>query len=142
MTNFMKEYERQEKEALDKAKLVLKDVCAVLEPFGIIKVDATYDGAGDSGAVEDVSFFTQKGKYDGELPTNKFQPLYSYTNPPEPVDIKQIIEDACCHFLPGGWEINEGSYGTLSVDVKTRTVTLEYNERYMDVNSREEAIKL
>lgn len=35
----------------------------------------------------------------------------------------------------GGWEINEGSYGDLVVHVEEMMVTLEHNERIMEVNT-------
>ena len=56
--------------------------------------------------------------------------------------MKEIIDEILCQFLPGGWEINDGSYGTVQIDVKKKTVSIEHNERYTEVNSSEEEIKL
>jgi hypothetical protein len=36
------------------------------------------------------------------------------------------------HFLPCGWEVNEGSYGELILDIQNRAVEVEHNSRYED----------
>jgi hypothetical protein len=33
-----------------------------------------------------------------------------------------------------GWENNDGAFGTFVFDVADRTITLEHNERYTEVN--------
>ena len=34
-----------------------------------------------------------------------------------------------------GWENNDGAYGTFVFDVPDRTITLEHNERYTEVDT-------
>ena len=34
-----------------------------------------------------------------------------------------------------GWENNDGAFGTFVFDVPGRTITLEHNERYTEVNT-------
>ena len=34
-----------------------------------------------------------------------------------------------------GWENNDGAFGTFVFDVSARTITLEHNERYTEVNT-------
>jgi hypothetical protein len=35
----------------------------------------------------------------------------------------------------GGWENNEGAHGTFEFDVANRTVSLEFNERFVDTTT-------
>ena len=42
------------------------------------------------------------------------------------------IEDVLYEFLPAGFEINDGSQGTLTIDVAAGTVTLEHGENYTE----------
>ena len=42
------------------------------------------------------------------------------------------IENVLYEFLPTGFEINDGSQGTLTVDVAAGTVTIEHGENYTE----------
>lgn len=42
------------------------------------------------------------------------------------------------NLLPDGWEIDEGSYGEITVDTMTTDITVEHNERYTDIRSSTE----
>lgn len=51
--------------------------------------------------------------------------------------LQNMIESVCYETLEnvaGGWEINEGSYGTFHFDVKKRKVNLDFNERVIESN--------
>jgi hypothetical protein len=37
--------------------------------------------------------------------------------------------------LPGGWEINEGSQGTFTIDLEEKTIELEYTENIYETQS-------
>ena len=56
------------------------------------------------------------------------------------------IRDAIEHFAydclaqtHGGWENNEGAFGTFVFDVADQSITLDYNQRFEDVESFEHA---
>jgi hypothetical protein len=66
---------------------------------GITRVTARFDGCGDSGQVEELTAEPDPAALDDPL--------------------AQALEDFLLGLLPGGWEINEGGYGELAVDVAT-----------------------
>ena len=72
---------------------------------GVRTVTARFNGCGDSGQFEDM------------------------TTEPDGVELSDALRDELENFLfeqlPGGWEINEGSFGTFTVDVRVGTVGAE-----------------
>jgi hypothetical protein len=143
MTDYLEQYRKQQEENLKQAKDRLKEVCKVLEPLGITMIEVEYDGSGDEGSIEFITFISNGSEYKGEMPKEKFKTLFNYSGAEsEDVDIREIIDQICCHFLPDGWGNGDGSFGTLKIDTKNRTATLEHNERYTEVNTTEEEFKL
>ena len=143
MTNYLEEYQKQRAEHRKQVQNQLKEICQILEPLGITVIEAEYDGSGDSGAIEAVTFLSNGKEYKGELPKEKFKSLFNYsTEAPRDVDITDILDEVCCHFLPDGWEINEGSFGILRIDIKNKNMNVEHNSRYTEVNTWEEEFKL
>ena len=53
-----------------------------------------------------------------------------------------LLESLAYDFLEqshGGWEDNEGAFGEFTFDVTERTISLDYNERYVEhVNHQHE----
>jgi hypothetical protein len=50
--------------------------------------------------------------------------------------LREAIEVLCYDCLEqehGGWENNDGAYGTFTFDVLQRTIELEFNGRFTDV---------
>src|SRR5947208_1047806 len=94
-------YEAQKTKEQEQARQQIHRACAVLERLGVATVTVAYDGVGDSGSVEGVAF-------DPEPAAGV------------PEGLTHLIEGAAYAFLPGGWEINEGSFGTLEIAVSER----------------------
>lgn len=42
------------------------------------------------------------------------------------------MEEYVCAILPGGWEINEGSYGQVEIDIATFKSKVVHNERVLE----------
>ena len=109
-----------------------------LSKAGIALVSLTFDGVGDSGRMEAPEAFG---------PDNASLPL-----PLSPITIKAVDVEAGCAiatdvFVPdyleelaydllgsthSGWEDNEGAYGEFRFVPAEQSITLEYNERYLD----------
>ena len=71
-------------------------------------------------------------------PTAKFSwPPKTRTIPSPSRTSKQAIETLAWDYLEiyYGWENNDGAFGTFVFDVPARTITLEHNERYTEVNT-------
>lgn len=132
----LQEYLKKEEENRKLACERLVAICHKLLPMGIQRIEVEYDGCGDSGAVENVTFFSGENEYTAELPS-----IPSENNKNE-IPVKEAVEDIAYYFLPDGWEINDGSYGTLIIDVTKKTATRQHNNRYTDTDYSEEEFTL
>jgi hypothetical protein len=129
----------------------LKQLCPLLDAVGVTRVEATYDGSGDSGDFQDIVFvFTDPvALHDGEardgmtngrrMYLEEFKRTHTSADPAilTPVQLDTFV-DTLWGLLPGGWEINEGSYGEITVDTRTTKVRLDHNERIVEVNTSHE----
>ena len=107
-----------------------------LAKVGITTVIVSFDGCGDSGQIENVA--ARIGDELVDLPSD----AVAIANPEawgsaSLLDAESSLTDLIDHlafdFLAqthSGWENNDGAYGEFTFDVATRTVTLDYNERY------------
>jgi len=123
----------------------------------VSSIEVSFEGCGDSGQIESVDYTDTNGKGIDEAYLDKVivkgSAKTSYHKWDEKTkklvkteategNVREIIEEICYDKLGashGGWEINEGSYGTFYFDVSTRKVTLEYNERIEEVRTSEES---
>lgn len=120
----------------------------------VVSIEVDFDGCGDSGQINDITY---KDHRDKELPAPKLLVKGSFTSKYHEWDdkkkefvevgggeakVNKIVEEICYDKLAashGGWELNEGSYGTFNFDVLNRKISLEYNERVEEVRSSEES---
>src|SRR5205814_6758720 len=112
-----------------------KDVIfAALAEIGIHHVTVDYDGSGDSGQIDSIEAW-DTGNQKSPLPSSRKVQLAS-ENPGRPVDhigLEAAVEELAWDFLydnHGGWENNDGAFGTFVFNVPDRTITLEHNERF------------
>jgi hypothetical protein len=103
----------------EQARQTLAVTCDRLSELGVTLVDITYDGYGDSGAIESVRAFA--GDKETKLPD----------------DVDEALQDVACELLPGGWEINDGSFGELVLDVAGRKITRQHNWRSTEYDEEE-----
>lgn len=131
----------------------LAAICRALEKEKVEKVAVTYDGSGDSGQVEQITYY---GPDDSELeePVGKLEILrgkstfsdgkWTETVVPEEVSLSKAIEGIAYSFLEihsPGWENNEGAYGDLEILVKKRKATLTHNYRFTDTRESSMTLK-
>jgi hypothetical protein len=104
-----------------------------LRSAGVTQVTVDFDGCGDSGQIEGLAFLSgdttfpeprgevvlETASHGGETAARAFEL-------PSAIEhlVYELLEDG-----HGGWELNEGSYGTFTFDVADETITLDYNER-------------
>lgn len=105
---------------------------------GIVKVMVRFDGAGDSGQIEEVTAFGDDGS-ERPLPEDavevELQKISYGDDAPQAVaeTLGEAIDSIAYALLQAshcGWENNEGAYGDFTFDVAAGLITLEYNERY------------
>jgi hypothetical protein len=127
---------------------IIKEFCAFLQDYGVTEVTATYDGSGDSG---DMDFSFNLVEHRPQIGNVEPQTNSSWRSQ---AAIKNIITntvggticpvafdnfiDAVWELLPGGWEINDGAYGEIRIDVREKTINVEHSERYTEVTTTEQ----
>lgn len=148
----------QGKQPVSEEAKTIKDFCALLRTIGssITDISGEYDGSGDSGDM-DVNARIPAPNTMNITPGNTvisnvqntnthvyrplLQALDAELKDPEMQNIgltrKSIddLEDAMYSLLPGGWEINDGSYGSIDIAVATGAIEVTHNERYTEVNT-------
>jgi hypothetical protein len=91
-------------------------VFALLAPLGAMRLLVEYDGSGDEGAIEE---FVCRGPDDALIDL--------------PALVCEAVEDFVYRSLPCGWEINEGSYGTVEFDIEARKVEYCHGQRVIEI---------
>jgi len=116
----------------------------VLSAAGITSVDATFDGYGDSGQIESIEAKADTAVIP--LPDATVTLTIIGWRDTDPTERTLSVRDAIEHFAydclaqtHGGWENNEGAFGTFVFDVADQSITLDYNQRFEDVESFEHA---
>lgn len=99
-------------------------------------VTAVFDGYGDSGQIEDVAH-TGGGADDLAAITIALKVAARGKDTVETVNVplRTAIEDIAYALLERthcGWPNNEGGFGEFIFDVPARTITLDFNERYVE----------
>ena len=129
-----REHERIASELLIANKTALFDALAAAR---ITTVLVNFDGYGDSGQVERIE--ASAGDEDCALPPVDIDVasaqwgIAAILRQPKPVceAIETLVYDVL-NQNHGGWENNDGACGDFTFDVAERSITLDYNERYME----------
>ncbi len=88
-----------------------------LQKLGVVEITARFDGSGDSGQIEDFEVLPMNVLIDDAL--------------------RDRIEDLLVRLLPAGWEINDGSFGTFTVDAESGDITAEAASRFTNDSETE-----
>ena len=157
MDDIMAQIKADQLKKADRVKYHANLLFDTLAQTKVSSIEVSFEGCGDSGQIESVDYTDSKGKGIDEAYLDKIivkgSAKTSYHQWDEKTkklvlteakegNIREIIEEVCYDKLGashGGWELNEGSYGTFHFDVPTRKVTLEYNERIEEVRTSEES---
>lgn len=94
----------------------LKQIKAKHNLAGVVTID--YDGSGDSGYINDISIEPERDISEAHQ------------------DLEEFAYDTLSN-KHGGWEINEGSCGTITIDFTENKVRIEHNERIESWDSSE-----
>ena len=116
---------------VDRARLF-----AELDARGIAKAVITFDGCGDEGQIERITFDDAESA-DIDANGSADIPPHPDGTPVASLHILETwLEDFAYDAVGGhspGWQDNDGAYGEITLDVATRTVTLDFNARFTDV---------
>jgi len=138
----------------------LKDYAKAFHALGAVSITFEYDGSGDSGdmysstvaytpdtnkCLTECSEEEQAAIAEGKpknMTLKKFckkfeaelkQHLQNNDTTADVIE-SEIMGDAF-DLLPGGWEINDGSFGTIVIDTASGEISVEHNERIMEYNT-------
>jgi hypothetical protein len=157
MDDIMAQIKADQLKKADRVKYHANLLFDTLAQTKVSSIEVSFEGCGDSGQIESVDYTDANGKGIDEAYLDKVivkgSEKTSYHQWDEKKkqmvltearegNVREIIEEVCYDKLGashGGWELNEGSYGTFYFDVSTRKVRLEYNERIEEVRTSEES---
>jgi hypothetical protein len=113
-------------------------IFSALAAAGIDHVTVEYDGSGDSGQIDCITAWDPNDQKIPLLLEPKL--LLATEDPDQPIErnLESAVEDLAWNYLESlydGWENNDGACGTFVFDVPKRTITLDHNERFTDVNT-------
>lgn len=121
----------------------LKAVHHALKGTGVTQVDLVVDGCGDEGGLE--SWVYRKGteevspeqslEYDA-LPATVVRKSGSPETDTKTVEacLEEIGYQALAACGQSGWEINDGSYNEINIDVEKRSATVSHQYRYTELS--------
>ena len=114
-------YHQSEQARLEQAKAKLRtEILPALVQHRVANLEAAYSGYGDSGAIDGLQYRDAAGqRVDRET---------------IPATLVEELENVLYEFLPAGFEINDGSQGTLTLDVLTGKVMIQHQENYTASN--------
>lgn len=122
-------------EILPHNKQLLFDALAAA---GIAIVTIDFDGYGDSGSFDEATAFSAENAgiplpmSDITIKTVAFE---TGAIEDKTTTVRDFLDDLAGDFLEEthcGWEDGEGAFGQFRFSLADRTITLEYNERYVD----------
>ena len=103
-----------------------------LAAHGILTVEIRFDGYADNGVIEQTTFFGTDGKVV-ECPD-----ILVAREGKDEVKLASLLEDFAYEALErhhDGWEINEGAFGELLIDVADASFQLDCNLRFTSYDS-------
>ena len=104
-----------------KAKAAILAECDNLAATGITFVASHFDGCGDEGVTEDVKC------YDSDE--------YVYEQGEHLAHDTSHLQEHFEALVPYGYEISSGGFGDVILDVRTRKITVERNDRFEDYST-------
>jgi hypothetical protein len=134
-----RQYERLADEANAHNKGIIFDALAEAR---VQTLTVSFDGYADSGQIESIDAFdgaNNKIPLPGNRQVRLMSPEWDDLRlHGEDASLREAIEMLVYEYLEAthmGWEDGEGAYGSFVFTVPDRTITLEHNERFVDVET-------
>ena len=115
-----------ERERLDNVRRHLPEARRQLQAAGIDRVQILYDGCGDSGCIESITYTNEQGStvdLAGKLAMTEEQLMDLF------YDLTQARHP--------GWENNDGAYGEFDWSLKDDALKHTHNDRFTDYDTTE-----
>jgi hypothetical protein len=138
MTNITKDWLADYKAEAERRRELLpaakRPILAALKRAGIANLEIAYDGEGDGGQIGEITATDGDGK---PVPL-KGSVLLNLDGTRRKYCLTEALDAFTWEVLSlyhDGFEINDGGFGTLSIDVAERSFTLEHSDRVIDVSN-------
>jgi hypothetical protein len=134
LQNTMAAYEQHAKSLVEANDTNKNAVFAALKAESITIVTVRFDGAGDSGQIQEVTAETANGSI--ALPDVQIEMQHASwggktTN--RTMQLRDAIDELCFDYLSqehGGWENNDGGQGEFTFRVQNASIDLEFEQFY------------
>jgi hypothetical protein len=114
ITDFRLAYEKERTKKCDSAKDIIAGLCEELFLNLVDSIQVGYNGEGDSGDISYLIYFDVAGE----------PAKYKLS-----AENEEKLRDACFNLLPSGFEINDGGFGVIKIDIRKRVITVEHSTR-------------
>ena len=118
-----------------------RDRATKLKENNVYLIEIQYSGYGDSGDVEDIEYFDRKNKLV-EINQDDYGHCCLWPKDEAPSwckdknhTIDDLVSEMVYYTLPGGWEINEGSTGTVVINMETGSIDVNHGWRQTVIES-------
>jgi hypothetical protein len=115
LRQIMASYHREAERTLQATAAKLRtEIIPALVASSVANIEAVFSGYGDSGAIDGLQYRDKSGlRVQREM---------------IPAGLTEELETCLYEFLPAGFEINDGSQGTLTLDISASRITLTHQE--------------
>ena len=113
-------------ERLENVRQKLPEAARLLKDAGVVRVEIFYDGCGDSGQIERISYFNTNCKMmdlPGKVTITEEALLDLF------YDLLEVRH--------AGWENNDGAFGEFEWDLVSDTLAQSHSERYVECDTTE-----
>ena len=126
---------------IETSKKYIKSLCQAMTNGLFTRFELDYEGSGDSGGFDTVELlfynnYQSPDKWGCFTITSDDYKLCNNQVLDKGWDLLEnlldFVESTCEIFLPMGFEINEGGLGTLIIDIKDKTISIEHKQRVID----------
>jgi hypothetical protein len=118
----------------DRALAIKSILMRELTTAGITRVDIDYNGEGDEGQIDGITMRAGDKLFDDLEGSQSLQicvdgKLETFTSWHQCID--ELVWLILCEYHDG-YEINDGGFGTVTIDVTNDLITIDHNDRVID----------
>lgn len=116
---------------------LLKKNLERIKAAGVVMVEVQYNGYGDSGDIDDTTFYSEHSEntnWTRFIASSVVQHIDIHL---DDMHIEKFFKELAWEYIPCGFEINEGSSGTVTFDLKEKKIHLDHGYRVQEFDHTE-----